>query len=62
MIALPGSARPLVLIDSVSLTEPSDAGAVVFSGSHGGLQGGLPETAIGVAAFAALYNNAGIGI
>ena len=27
-----------------------------------GCKGGLPETAIGVAAFAALYNNAGIGI
>ncbi len=62
VIALPCSARPLVLIDSASLTEPSDAGAVVFTGSHGGLQEGLPETAIGVAAFAALYNNAGIGI
>ncbi len=62
VIALPGGVRPLVLIDSVSLTEPSDVGAVVFTGSHGGLQGGLPETAIGVAAFAALYNDAGVGI
>ena len=62
VLVLPGAARPLVLIDSVSLAEASDAGAVVFTGSHGGLQGGLPESAIGVAAFAALYNDAGIGI
>lgn len=62
LLALPGSQRPLLLIDSASLVEPGDAGAVVLTGSHGGLLGGRPETAIKVDVFAALYNDAGIGI
>lgn len=49
-------------LDSNSLAEPSDAGAVLVTGSHGGLLGGKPESAIGVAARAAVYNDAGIGI
>lgn len=53
--------RAIVLVDSVSLVAPSDAGAVVLTGSHGGLQGGLAATAIGAQVFAALYNDAGIG-
>lgn len=62
VIALQGARRPLVLIDSASLVEPEDVGAVVMTGSHGGLLGGRPETAIKVEVFAALYNDAGIGI
>lgn len=59
----PGNARrSLVLIDSVSLVKPEDIGAVVITGSHGGLLGGRPETAIKVDVFAALYNDAGVGI
>lgn len=56
--------RPLVLVDSVSLVTSADIGAVVFTGSHGGLLGGRPETAIKVevGVFAALYNDAGVGI
>jgi hypothetical protein len=54
--------RPLVLVDSVSLVTSEDIGAVVFTGSHGGLLGGRPETAIKVDVFAALYNDAGVGI
>ncbi|GAD22438.1 hypothetical protein [Acidovorax sp. MR-S7] len=53
--------RPIVLIDSVSLAAPEDRDAVVLTGSHGGLQGGRPESAIKVDVFAALYNDAGIG-
>lgn len=53
--------RPVVLVDSASLVEPGDAGAVVLTGSHGGLLGGREETAIKVAVFAALYNDAGVG-
>lgn len=60
-VALAGALRPLVLIDSVSLVLPEDVGAVAFTGSHGGLLGGRPETAIKVDVFAALYNDAGIG-
>src|SRR5690606_40993687 len=47
---------------SVSLVEAQDAGAIVITGSHGGLQGDDPVTAIGGhAVFAAAYNDAGIG-
>lgn len=53
--------RPIVLIDSVSLVDVADVGAVVLTGSHGGLLGGRPETAVKVQVFAALYNDAGIG-
>jgi hypothetical protein len=59
---LPGALRPLVLADSAALVGPADLGAVVFTGSHGGLLGGKPATAIKVAVFAALYNDAGIGM
>ena len=53
--------RAIVLIDSASLVAEEDRGAVVLTGSHGGLLGGRPETAIKVPVFAALYNDAGIG-
>ena len=62
IIMLPGALRPLVLADSASLVAVEDVGAVVFTGSHGGLLGGRPETAIKFDVFAALYNDAGIGI
>lgn len=52
----------IVVIDSASLVTPADADAVVVTASHGGLLGGRPETAIKVAVFAAVYNDAGIGI
>lgn len=48
-------------IDSVALAEPGDAGHVIVCGSHGGLHGHRPETALGVAARAAVFNDAGIG-
>jgi hypothetical protein len=62
VVTLPGAARRLVLIDSASMVLPEDAGAVVFTGSHGGLLGRRPETAIKHNVFAAIYNDAGIGI
>lgn len=49
-------------IDSVSLVRPEDRGHIVVTGSHGGLLGGRPESAVGEAVFAALFNDAGIGI
>jgi hypothetical protein len=58
-----GSRRALVLIDSASMVDPlGDRGAVVVTGSHGGLVGGDPARALGVHAFAAAFNDAGIGI
>lgn len=62
-IADNGSGRPkTVLIDSASLVTPEDAGQIVVTGSHGGLIGGRSETALGVDALAAFFNDAGIGI
>ena len=48
-------------LDSVSLVRPSDAGQIIIAGSHGGVLGGRPETAIKIDAFAAFYNDAGVG-
>ncbi len=60
--ALPGAARRVVLVDSASLVRAEDAGAVVVTASHGGLVGGDPAMALRTDAFAALFNDAGIGI
>jgi hypothetical protein len=49
-------------LDSASLIAAEHVGAVVATGSHGGLLGGRPETALKLDALAALFNDAGIGI
>lgn len=51
----------LVLIDSASLVHPEDADAVVVTGSHGGLLGGKPATALKYPARGAVFNDAGGG-
>lgn len=56
-----GRVRRLVLIDSAAMVAPEDAGQVVVTGSHGGLVGGDPATALRVEGFAAAFNDAGIG-
>lgn len=48
-------------LDSNGLVTAADAGHVVVTGSHGGLLGGRPETAVKAPVLAALYNDAGIG-
>lgn len=59
---LPG-ARPIVLIDSAAMVDPvADVGAIVVTGSHGGLVGGVPAMALRVDGFAGVYNDAGIGV
>lgn len=58
---LAGATRELVLVDSASLVDAADMGAVVLTGSHGGLLGGRAESAIKADVFAALFNDAGIG-
>jgi hypothetical protein len=55
-------ARAIVLIDSASLVEPSDAGQIVVTGSHGGLIGGVAAKALAVDAWAAVFHDAGVGI
>lgn len=59
---LRGGPIPVWGLDSVSLVEPSDAGCIVVSGSHGGLLGGRASTAIKVDALGVVYHDAGIGI
>jgi uncharacterized protein YunC (DUF1805 family) len=49
-------------LDSASLVGAEQVGTIVATGSHGGLLGGRPETALKVDALAALFNDAGIGI
>jgi hypothetical protein len=49
-------------LDSVSLVTPDDAGHIILTGSHGGLLGGRPETAVKYPVFAAVYNDADRGI
>lgn len=48
-------------LDSASLVLPQDEGHIVLTGSHGALLGGRPETAMKVAVFAAVYNDADRG-
>jgi hypothetical protein len=49
-------------LDSASAVGPEHVGTIVVTGSHGGLLGGRPETALKYDARAALFNDAGIGI
>lgn len=49
-------------LDSNSLVAPEDAGHIVVTGSHGGLLGGRPETAVKHPVLAAVYNDAGGGM
>jgi len=48
-------------LDSIGKIEPQDAGRILVVGSHGALHGGRPESALGVAAAAAVFNDAGVG-
>ncbi len=48
-------------LDSASLVLPGHKDAIVITGSHGGLLGGKPETALKYDVRGALYNDAGIG-
>ena len=49
-------------LDSNGLVGPEDAGQIIVTGSHGGLLGGRPATAVKADVLAAIYNDAGIGI
>ncbi|MEI8147071.1 MAG: hypothetical protein WCH83_16580, partial [Alphaproteobacteria bacterium] len=46
-------------VDSVSLVLPEDIGQIVITGSHGGILGGKPASAIRQEVYAALYVDAG---
>mgnify|MGYP005749569633 CR=1 FL=1 len=61
ILDLPGPGRIVVLCDSASLVGPEDAGRIVVTGSHGGLIGNNPAKALKADAFAAVFNDAGVG-
>ena len=58
--AMAGGAA-VTLVDSASLIGPRDDGALVVTGSHGGLIGGDPARALKAACRAAAFNDAGGG-
>lgn len=53
--------REVWLLDSASLVRPEDAGAILVTGSHGGLIGGDPARALKAKARFAVFNDAGRG-
>ena len=53
--------REVWALDSVSLARPEDRRSILVTGSHGGLIGGHPDTALEVDVFAAIFNDAGGG-
>ncbi len=62
-IEIPGAVKAVVLVDSASLVSAeTDRGAIVVTGSHGGLVGGDPAAALRTDAFAAVFHDAGIGV
>jgi hypothetical protein len=52
---------PVWALDSASLVLPEHKASIVITGSHGGLLGNRPETALKYDVLGALYNDAGIG-
>lgn len=48
-------------LDSASLVSPAHRRAIVVTGSHGGVLGGRPETALKYDVLGAIFNDAGIG-
>jgi hypothetical protein len=54
--------RRIVIMDSASLVKPEDAGQIIVTASHGALLGGNPWMALQAEGFAAVFNDAGIGI
>lgn len=61
LVAPTPRAVAIVGLDSIGLVEDRDAACVLVIGSHGGLHGGDPSSALPVAARAAFFHDAGIG-
>lgn len=57
----PGEPK-VVGMDSATLVKPEDAGQIVIAGSHGGLMGNNPATAITEDVLAVTFSDGGIGI
>lgn len=56
---LPGAQRRIVMVDSIALARPDDAGGIVVSGSHGGTPSDGYAAKIGMQLV--LFNDAGFG-
>jgi hypothetical protein len=54
-----GAKRQLIIVDSASLVNPGDSGAVIVTGSHGAVFGADPGNALKARAHLALFNDAG---
>lgn len=61
-LGAPQQGRTILLVDSAAMVDPGDAGHIVVTGSHGGLVGGFAAMALRTDAFAAVFNDAGIGL
>lgn len=55
------SKREIILMDSISLVTEKDRDKIVVSGSHGGMLGKDPKTAMKHDAFAGFFHDGGIG-
>ena len=58
----PGRAVQVKILDSVSSVSATDDGAIIVTGSHGGLPGGCSRRALKASARLVAFNDAGIGI
>ena len=56
---LPGTGRSIVMVDSIALARPGDAGGIVLSGSHGGTPSDGYAAKIGMQLV--IFNDAGFG-
>lgn len=52
----------VIVMDSISLVQPQDAGHIIVAASHGACPGGKPEMAVKYPVFAAVTNDADRGI
>lgn len=57
-----GGHGSVIAVDSASLILPGDAGAIVVTGSHGGLPGGDEANVVKAPVRCAVFNDAGVGI
>jgi hypothetical protein len=53
--------RSLFVVDSIAIAEPAMAGAVVVSGSHGGVSAARYVLALPSMPYAVFFNDAGVG-
>ncbi len=59
--AASATSAAVLALDSIGLVAPADARSILVIGSHGGLHGGDPESALSVDAYAAFFHDAGRG-